>query len=261
MDFDLNDEGQINNFDIKCDQDQLKKYLMKRKDWNSLSFNWKYKNYLKSTISRLVDLLENEYGEEAKNVWADLKNIDIFKNKIENLNTDKFKNECKNLIMAHEQTKNSHVKIQLLSLIPSSFTIKTITSSMKVTKYQIEKARTLKKENGPGIEVSKPKKYRIKLDEASISCFLNFIISDDFMHDVAYGHNKIKLADNSINSNLIVPNVVRLATNASIVSEYTKMCNKENLKPLSQSTCLRILKACPASYRKCLQGIFSFKIF
>ena len=82
---------------------------------------------------------------------------------------------------------------------------------------------------------AKPRIYRFRIDEASLSCFVDFIVSSDYLHDVAFGDKKIKLECDSIDSNIIIPNVLWLATNSSVISDYHEMCISENITPLSES--------------------------
>ena len=52
-----------------------------------------------------------------------------------------------------------------------------------------------------------------------------------------------------------IPKVVRLATNSQIIYDYVKMCTNNDLKPISESYCYKILSECSASFSKGLQGL------
>ena len=72
------------------------------------------------------------------------------------------------------------------------------------------------------------------------------------MQDVAYGDKIFKLENGQ---NFIIPLTIRLACHKKIIIDYNSMCKNENIKPLSNSTCYKILKNCPASFRKSMQGL------
>ncbi len=116
---------------------------------------------------------------------------------------------------------------------------------------QNTKLMKLEKINPTEMKV-KEKIYRHRISQSSIDIFLNFITSENYLQDVAFGVNKIKLESFS---HVFVPNVVCLANKTTIVFDYQQMCKREAIKPLCNSTCLKILNACPSSYRKCLQGL------
>ena len=223
--------------------------IFMKKKWSDMSYKYKYENYLSKTMKKIQQLIENDYGENSFNAWNDIRQHKVLNQEISIDNVEVFKKDCQSLIHALETTTKKSVRIQILSMLPNIYTKETIMNSIpEVTKYEIDESRKLK----PGELIVKEKIFRSRISQSSIDIFLNFVTSENYLQDVAYGVNKIKLENNS---RLVVPNVVRLANNASIVFEYKKMCEEENIKPLCDSTCYKILKACPASYRKCLQGL------
>ena len=72
-----------------------------------------------------------------------------------------------------------------------------------------------KQRNSDGIDQIQEKKifYRDNFDKNSIAIFLNFITSDDYMQDVAYGDKIFKLENGQ---NLIIPLTIILACHKKI---------------------------------------------
>ena len=219
------------------------------KNWKDLTYKYKYENFLSKTMAKIDDLLQLEYDDNAINAWNEIRQHKCLnKDKIIN-QIEVFKNECEPLLNALDLTNKISVRIQILSLVPNHFTKEVIMNAMPdVTKYQIDEARKL----NPAETKVKDRIFRLRITQSSIDIFLNFITSENYLQDVAYGVNKIKLESFS---NVVVPNVVRLANKTTIVFDYHEMCKKEAIKPLCKTTCLKILNSCPSSYRKCLQGL------
>jgi hypothetical protein len=247
-------EKTYNSESINSDHIPLEKYFFKY-EWNEMTYKYRYDSYLKKTIKKFKEIVDSEYGLNSKEAWNDILK-ELRNNKhTNNDQAGSFQNECKGVIEAFHLARHTKVKIQILSLIPSYYTTNTILDFLPTTVYQIKKARSNLKDYGIGQIAPKNKIFRNRIDQSSIDCFLNFITSEDYLQDVAYGDRIIKLENKSLESKLIVPNVVRLATRTTIIQEYHEMCKKENIKALSETTCLKILNSCPASYRKCLQGL------
>jgi hypothetical protein len=219
------------------------------KNWKDLTYKYKYENFLSKTMAKIDDLLKPEYGDNAINAWNEIRQHKCLKKEKIINQIEVFKNECEPLLNALDLTNKISVRIQILSLVPYHFTKEIIMAAIPdVTKYQIDEARELK----PAETKVKERIFRHRISQSSIDIFLNFITSENYLQDVAYGVNKIKLDSFS---NVVVPNVVRLANKTAIVFEYQEMCKREAIKPLCKTTCLKILNACPSSNRKCLQGL------
>jgi hypothetical protein len=176
-----------------------------------------------------------------------------------NVNENSIENEIEDLKrhfyhiqFAMRKCLNPRLKTQMLTLIPEYYSNASLMQFFEITKYQIDKARKQSKEAGVGELMGKGKRFRNKLTKASISIFLNFITSDDYMHDVANGDKIMKFENGD---EFVIPNTVRLACNIKIIRDYFLMCERESIKPLSQSTCYKLLNKCPASYRKSMQGL------
>lgn len=85
--------------------------------------------------------------------------------------------------------------------------------------------------------------------------FIDFILSEEFSHDVAFGHRTIKTE----NGNIIMPNIIRCASHKRIIDSYYAVCKEEGIPSLSQSYCYKVLKKCGASFKKSFQGLDNIK--
>lgn len=154
-------------------------------------------------------------------------------------------------MIAYKECQNPRLKIQILTLITDSYSKESIMQFFEISKRQLDKAFSQIKLIGIGKLEDKEKYCRNKITKASIDIFLNFITSDDYMQDVAYGDKIMKLENGD---QYIIPHTARLACNTKIIKDYHSICDKENIKPF-ESTCYKILKNCPASFRKSMAGL------
>ncbi len=136
------------------------------------------------------------------------------------------------LIEAFYFAHNNHLKIQVLSLIPTTFKYETIKAAIpEVTDYLIKIARKHAFTAGPGALVEKKPTFRNKLNQHQLDYFLEFFTGEDFLHDVAHGNRVLKTAM----GNNVIPDVVRTCTNSRIIDLYQKNCVEESIAPLSKS--------------------------
>ena len=70
--------------------------------------------------------------------------------------------------------------------------------------------------------------------------------------DVACGTRKLKLDSGQT---LTMPNIIRNVTRSTLIQQYFKHCEEEEMEPLSRATLFRVLEVREASERKSLQGI------
>ena len=129
-------------------------------------------------------------------------------------------------------------------------------SVMPVSEYQIKKARRHAFVKGNGSIFVKEPIYRNRINPEVLEFFIQFIIGEDFLQDVAYGTRNLKTA----NGTETIPNVIRLLSNSRIVSFYLQECNDRKMKALSERSCFKVLKKCGASFRKSLRGLDSMKV-
>ena len=95
-------------------------------------------------------------------------------------------------------------------------------------------------------------RHRVRLDMAKVDHFLNFINRPYFYQDVSYGTRKVKL---DTGETVTMPNVVRVVTRSTMITQYIHHCSEDNFTPLSRATLFRILEVREASQRRSLQGL------
>jgi hypothetical protein len=144
------------------------------------------------------------------------------------------------------------LKTQILTLIPEKYSRNSIIEIFEISLYQYNLAMKQKQLKGVGQLEEKKTINRDKLNHNSVEIFLNFIMGDGYMQDVASGDTLMKFANVET---YCIPLTIRLACHSKIINDYRLMCQQENLKPMSDSTCYKILKSCPASFRKSMQGL------
>jgi hypothetical protein len=228
-----------------------------------------YKDYdtdhkLLTFLSPLVDdlcLTLNKYGEKnASCIFSDIKKYKLIEKKIFSkfqINRDDLLSLHGNLIEAFRNAPTKSVKTQILSLFASDFAMKVILSVIPETnEHKIKLARKHKTLKGAGAILEKQIIFRKKIKIEVLDYFLEFIVGEDYLQDVAYGTLNLSTA----RGKLVMPNIVRLTSNSRLISHYIESCKEQQMKALSERTCFRILDKCPASFRKSLQGLDSMKV-
>lgn len=107
-------------------------------------------------------------------------------------------------------------------------------------------------QHGIGTPVPTQPATRIRIDEAQLDHFLQFITSPHIVQDLPFGQKCLHLSNGNV---LEVPNVIRALIPERIATQYIQYCKEVNFIPFSQRTMLRILSACSATVRKSLQGL------
>ena len=97
-----------------------------------------------------------------------------------------------------------------------------IESISGVTFYDVRYARLHSDANGAGMPIQLTKYRREKIDPVRLENFIDFISSDNYLHDVAYGDRILKTAESG---KLCIPNVLHQASHSKIIYDYLKMCN------------------------------------
>jgi hypothetical protein len=159
-------------------------------------------------------------------------------------------------MQAYKNAPTKTLKTQILSLYVCKYPMKRLQELHEpyenITEWQIRKARQHAKEHGAGFTVSKVSSHRIRLPEALLSHFIDFVNRPYFHQDVAFGTRKLKLDDGD---EITMPNVIRTVTRSTMVSQYLHFCGEQGVKPLSRATLFRILSVREASQQKSLSGV------
>lgn len=162
----------------------------------------------------------------------------------------------KALVTAYKNAPTKNSKTQILSIYATRYTtiqLKNIHKPFEIlSDRQIKKARAHAKKVGIGISIEKQPTHRIRMDLTKLDHFLTFVDQPYFYQDVAFGTRTLKLESGE---KLVMPNVVRTVTRATMIEQYFKFCTEENVQPLGRSTLFRILQVREASQRKSLQGL------
>ena len=164
--------------------------------------------------------------------------------------------DVKYLIEAFNSAASHQAKLIILSLVPEHFNKNEICDFFSCSEHLFRKARRVKKMYGVATAEPRKKLFRSRLDMAQAEHFLDFILSNGFLQDVAYGTTKLQLHSGEM---IEIPHVVRTSLKTHIVSVYLKYCEKHySENPLSSSLLLRIFENCKASQRKQLTGIDNY---
>ena len=160
------------------------------------------------------------------------------------------------LMTAYKNATTRKLKLQILSIYahnyPAKILIKLHEPYAKVTMWQIRKARLHAQQSGPGNIIETQKHSRIRIDRTKLDHFIAFANRPYFYQDVAYGTRKLKLDSGQT---LTMPNKIRNVTRSTLIQQYFKHCEEEEVEPLSRATLFRVLEVREASERKSLQGI------
>jgi hypothetical protein len=214
-------------------------------------------NFLSKMAENSIQFVEESYAEQTFLIWSKFKQSNTMEHLLSNNNTlqievaDLKKNHS-NIFHAYKNAPNSRIRRTLLSLIPENFSYSSIQIAFKVTHWQVRNSREHRKEYGIGSYIVNPPFHRDSLEMKRVHIFLTFICQSGYLQDVAYGFRNLKINEDVT---IVMPDVIRLACHKTIILDYFEMCKNENLMALSESTCYKILNACPASFSKCLQGL------
>lgn len=149
-----------------------------------------------------------------------------------------------------------NIKRQVLSIIADLATWKEIRTFIPgLSKYMFCEARKHRLQYGRGVLVMPNSGPRIRYDMDKLDDFLSFITSPYIIQDLPFGQRSLTLSSGEV---VQTPNVIRVSVNERIINQYIQCCKESDKVPLSKSTLRRILAACKASSRKCLQGLDYF---
>ena len=172
------------------------------------------------------------------------------------LSGEQVSQELITLMKAYASAPTRNLRTQILSIYAFEYPVKKLQELhepfIKVSKWQIKKARNHAKIHGPGIDVKNLPKHRISLDMTKVDHFVDFTNRPYFHQDVAFGVRKVKLGSGET---FEIPNVIRTVTRSTMVNQYLKYCSDDSFEPLSRATLFRILQVREASGRKSLAGL------
>ena len=165
-------------------------------------------------------------------------------------------NDLRTLATAYKNALSKNLKTQILSLYALNYTNEQLKKIHKpreeLSDRQIKKGRQQTKKNGPGLPVKKVVSHCVRIKLVKLDHFLTFIDRPYFYQDVAYRQRTLKLESGE---RLTMPNVIRIGTRSTMISQYLSFCAEDDFEPLSRATIFRVPKEREASQRKSLQGL------
>ena len=121
---------------------------------------------------------------------------------------------------------------QLLSIAANEYSCAEVKLFIpSLTKYQFYCAKKYAKNIGVGIPLEYNKVPRMKIDEGQLDHFLDFITSNHIVKDLPIGEKTLQLSTGEL---IQTPNVIRSLASATIIRQYTTLCEEENIKPLGR---------------------------
>ena len=124
-----------------------------------------------------------------------------------------------------------------------------------LSQYRYTTSNLHRLQHGIGAPVPSQQTGRLRIDEAQLDHFLQFITSPHIVQDLPFGQKCLRLSNGNV---LEVPNVIRSLIPDRITTQYEQFCREVGFIPFSKRTMLRILSACSATVRKSLQGLDYF---
>jgi hypothetical protein len=145
-----------------------------------------------------------------------------------------FKTHHNQIIQAYKISQNPRLKTQILTLIPEKYSRNSIIEIFEISLYQYNLAMKQKQLKGVGQLEEKKTINRDKLNHNSVEIFLNFIMGDGYMQDVASGDTLMKFANGET---YCIPLTIRLACHSKIINDYRLMCQHISIRS-KKTNCL-----------------------
>ena len=119
---------------------------------------------------------------------------------------------------------------QLLSITTNDYSFAEVSAQIHgLTRYKFYSAKKHAQDVGIGIPVEPSKVPRSKIDDLQLDHFLDFITSNHLIKDLPLGEKTLELSTGEL---ILTPNVIRSLAPATIIRQYTQLCEEENIKPL-----------------------------
>ena len=145
---------------------------------------------------------------------------------------------------------------QILSIMTATASFSTIQEFIPgLSQYRYTVANLHRLQHGVATPVPVQPSARIRIDEAQLDHFLQFITSPHIVQDMPFCQKSLRLSNGNV---LEVPNVIRCLIPERIAVQYEQYCKEVGFTPFSKRTILRVLAACSATVRKSLQGLDYF---
>ena len=118
----------------------------------------------------------------------------------------------------------------LLSIATNDYSFAEVSAQIHgLTRYTFYSAKKHAQDVGIGIPVEPSKIPRSKIDDLQLDHFLDFITSNHLIKDLPLGEKSRELSTGEL---ILTPNVIRSLAPATIIRQYTQLCEEENIKRL-----------------------------
>ena len=147
---------------------------------------------------------------------------------------------------------------QILSIMTATASFSTKREFIPgLSQYRYAVANLHRLQHGVATPVPVQPSARIRIDEAQLDHFLQFITSPHMFQDMPFGLKNLRLS--KCNGNVLeVPNVIQCLIPERFAVQYEQYCKEVEFTPFSKRTPLRVLAACGTTVRKSLQGLDYF---
>ena len=137
------------------------------------------------------------------------------------------------LVESYLRAETTTVRCQILSILSSHFSFSEIHSNKipSVTSHKYYTAKKHGKELGVGAPVSEEKQTKERVDDSKLDHFLDFITSSHTIKDLPFGEKTLTLSTGEL---LQIPYVIRCLAPATIVKQYSQLCQEENVEPIGK---------------------------
>ncbi|XP_070569139.1 uncharacterized protein [Ptychodera flava] len=203
------------------------------------------------SLKLVQSLLELIAPSQSHKLWGHIRSYDFGGSEVDNSVTITLNQP---VVKAIEDASLPQMKTQLLSLVALDYTKRELLQSIKnVTVWDVDRARSHARQQGPGHLVANIPAYRPgRMPMEKVEHFMHFILQPQYTQDVAYGTRNLKL---STGESVPMPDVIRKVVIGRLISLYMRYCEEINYECLSETSLWRIGRACIASQLKSLQGL------
>ena len=207
----------------------------------------KQRKYFQQTSDVLVAVLKVVSPENAGYLWSALQASKAVNDKlgVEGILLPSQSVYLEAIAETYKNTLWWDTRRQILSIMTGIASLPAIQRHISgLTPYRYTMANMHRLQHGRGTAVPTLQTGRLRVDKAQLDHFIHFITCPYIIQDLPFGQKKLHLSNGNI---LEVPNVIRSLIPERIAAQYKQYC-----------TMLRVLSACNATVRRCLQGLDYF---
>lgn len=239
----------LNDFLRSCDADTVGPY---KRSWEVASVRTRA-NHVSKAKSLIVAGLNVIAPGDAGYLWEAVRSSGSVEKELGIGEQHEERKYLEALAESYGNASSWETRRQILSIMADLTTFKRIQSYIPgLTEYRFKVARQHSLQYGRGVEVTRAKSPRMRVERIQLDHFLAYITSPHVIQDLPFGHRYLRLSSGKI---LDTPNVIRTMIPNRLVKQYQAYCEETDFAPFSPATMLRVLSACAATTRKSLQGL------